>query len=110
MSLWQFVVSKTQRSLPTAEQTGIGERATNCANEEVEKVCDCGAPGEPRKRKRYTSYSKEDTAKIGQYASKNGNSAALKRFRVAFPELGVSTIRSFKNKIHLCSSGEKKAS
>ena len=49
MSLWQFVVSKTQQSLPTAEQTGIGERATSCANEEVEKVCDCGAPGEPRK-------------------------------------------------------------
>ena len=52
MSLWQFVILKTQRSLPTAEQTSIGERATNYANEEVEKVRDCGAPGEPQKRKR----------------------------------------------------------
>ena len=33
------------RSLPTAEQNGIGEQATSCANKEVEKVCDCGAPG-----------------------------------------------------------------
>ena len=34
----------------------------------------------------------KDRAKNGQYASENGNSAALKRFRVDFPELGESTI------------------
>ena len=49
--------------------------------------------GPPGKRKRYTSYSEEDKEKIDEYALENDNSAALKRVRVDFPELGESTIR-----------------
>ena len=64
----------------------------------MEKVGDCGAPREPRKRKCYISYSEKERAKIGQYASENSNSAALKIFRIDFPELEKSTIRSFKTK------------
>ena len=96
MSLWCYIVSSKPRKLPTAKQSGIGERATSSANAKVqEALTRCATSG---KRKRYASYTDEDRAKFGKYASENGNAAALKRFRKDIPELGESTVRSFKTK------------
>ena len=63
-----------QTSLPTPEQTGIGERATTSANIEVSKQLKLT----DGKKKAYTTFSDEDRAKIGKHAAENGNSTALK--------------------------------
>ena len=44
----------------------------------------------------YNHYSPEISAKIGKYASENGNSKALKQFKAEVPNLKESTVRSFK--------------
>ena len=49
-----------------------------------------------RKRGNYNHYSPEIRAKIGKYASENGNSKALKKFKAEVPNLKESTVRSFK--------------
>ena len=41
----------------------------------------------------------EDRFTIGDYARKNGNSAALRKFKSKFPGLKESTIRSFKARV-----------
>ena len=72
MSLWQFVAAKTQWTLFTVEQTGIGEWVTSNANEEVERTNECGAPGVTWKR-----YATPHRGKIGNYASENGGGVSL---------------------------------
>ena len=97
MSLWRYIVSSNTRTLSTAEPPGIGERATSSALAKVqEALARCEAAANSGKRKRYASYTDEDRAKIGKYASENGTTAALKRFRQDIPDLGESTVRSFK--------------
>ena len=49
-----------------------------------------------RKRGNYNHYSPEIRAKIGKYASENGNLKALKKFKAEVPNLKESTMRSFK--------------
>lgn len=49
-----------------------------------------------RNRGNYNHYSPEIRAKIGKYASENGNSKALKKFKAEVPNLKESTVRSFK--------------
>ena len=93
MSLWQFVVSKTQRSLPTAEQT-ITENGRQAALTRKWRKFVIVVFLENFGKGSANPHSVEDRAKFGKY----GNSAALKMFRVDFPELGESTIRSFKAK------------
>ena len=55
-----------------------------------------------KKRNAYTAFSDEDRAKIniGKHAAENGNSSALKKFRRVYPDLGESTVRSFKRKYY----------
>ena len=38
--------------------------------------------------------------KIGKHAAVNGNSSALKKIRKIYPDLGESTVRSFKRKYY----------
>ena len=47
----------------------------------------------------YVKWKDEDRFIIGDYARKNGNSAALRKFRSRFPGLKESTIRSFKARV-----------
>ena len=49
-------------------------------------------------RKECTVFDAEDRAAIGKYAAKNGNASAQKHFKSKFPDLGESTVRSFKKK------------
>ena len=84
-------------SLPTAEQTGIGEEATLEANKAVESLL-TQQNGGKRKRKPYRRFSDTDRAVIGKYAAEHGNAEAMKRFKQEFPELPESTVRSFKIK------------
>jgi len=84
-------------SLPTPEQTGIGEEATLEANKAVESLLSQQNGGK-RKRKPYRRFSDTDRAIIGKYAAEHGNAEAMKRFKQEFPELPESTVRSFKIK------------
>lgn len=47
-------------------------------------------------RGKYTAYSDEARAKIGKYASQNGNERARQKFLTEFPKLTESTVRNFK--------------
>ena len=86
-------------SLPTPEQTGIGEEATLEANKAVESLLILTQQdGGKRKRKPYRRFSDTDRAVIGKYAAEHGNAEAMKRFKQEFPELPESTVRSFKIK------------
>ena len=54
----------------------------------------------PRKRKAYTVFTAEQRATIGKYTSKDGNAAAVKKFKANIEggQLGESTIRLFKKR------------
>lgn len=54
---------------------------------------------EAKERKTYVKWQPKDRFTIGDYARKNGNSAALRKFKSQFPGLTESTIRSFKEKV-----------
>ena len=58
------------------------------------------------KRKKRGKYADEVRARIGKYASENGNERARKHFSVEFPTLNESTIRNFK-KMYLSKLGEE---
>ena len=47
----------------------------------------------------YVKWKDEDRFIIGDYARKNGNSAALRKFKSKFPGLKESTIRTFKSRV-----------
>ena len=49
-----------------------------------------------RKRGKYQHYSAETCAKIGKYASENGNSKAISHFKEELPTLKKSTVRTSK--------------
>ena len=49
-----------------------------------------------RKRGNYNHYSPEMRAKIGKYASENGNLRAINHFKALLPKLTESTVRTFK--------------
>ena len=51
-----------------------------------------------KKRKRYTNFSDTDRAEIGRYAAEYENATAQWHFKAKFPDLGGSTVRSFKTK------------
>ena len=94
MSLLRYL-NQTKTPLPTVHQTAIGEQATTEANRQVERVVGEMQSG---KRKRYTTYTDKDKARIGRYAAENGNTRAVKQFKLDFPDLSESTVRSFKSK------------
>ena len=53
-----------------------------------------------KKSKRKTSYQKcsgEDRFKIGKYASENGATAAVRKFKNSYPDMNESAVRGFKS-------------
>ena len=63
-------------SLPTPQQTGIGERATTEVNTPVSEVIGDSGHCNGRKRKHYTAFSDKDKAAIGRHAAENSNVSA----------------------------------
>ena len=75
MSLLSYL--KRVNSLPTAEETGVGEKATEEANKRVTEAL----RHEKGKRKRKaTAHSEETRAKIGKFAAVNGAASARPYF------------------------------
>ena len=95
MSLYRYF--QRNPSLPTSEQTRIGNRATHEANKAVPEAL-ASAKEVSRKGKKYTKFSEGDRASIGKYASKNGNSNANKKFKSTHPDLVESTVCLFKKR------------
>ena len=86
-----------KRLLPTSEETGLREATTQAANESVKKVLAEGSEkSAKRPRKERSVYRDEDRAAIGRNAAEHGNARAQKHFKNKYPELGESTVRSFK--------------
>ena len=65
-------------SLPTAEDTTLGDTVTQSANAAVLREVQAERP---RKRKAYTVFTAEQRATIGKYASEHRNAAAVKKFK-----------------------------
>ena len=87
-----------KKTVSTASETGIGERATNSANSMVRNVQESESACDLKTKRSYTSYTDENRAAIGKYTVENSNAAALRHFRPHFMELRESTVRSFKTK------------
>ena len=84
-------------SLPTAEETALGDTVTQSTNATVLREVQADRP---RKRKPYTVFTDEQRAAIGKYASEHGNAAAVKKFKANIEggQLGESTVRLFKKR------------
>ena len=83
-------------SLPTAENTTLGDTVTQSANAAVLREVQAERP---RKRKAYTVFTAEQRATIGKYASEHGNAAAVKfKANIEGGQLGESTVRLFKKR------------
>lgn len=78
-------------SLPTANETALGDTVTKSANAAV--LCEMQAKP-PRKRKAYTAFTAEQRATTVKYASEHGNAAAVMKFKADFEggQLGESTV------------------
>ena len=61
--------------VPTAEETGIGEKPTAEANKRVAEVLERQRLGQSTRKHRATVHSEEVRAKIGKYASINGTAS-----------------------------------
>ena len=87
-----------RQSLPTNNETGLSEVATNEANVVVARVLEeerrDGAAG--GQKRTYTHYTPERRAKIAKYATECGNAGAVRHFRKEFSNLGESTVRLFR--------------
>ena len=99
--------------LPFSKETDIGKAATKVANKQVKRVLEEEEEkeaGQRKKRKVYSSYTDTDRAAIGRYAAEHGNIATQRHFKSKLPDLGESTIRSFKKKyLAALSKGESVA-
>ena len=84
--------------MSSSKETDIGGAATKEANKRVLEEEEEKEAGQQKKRKVYSSYTDTDRAAIGRYAAEHGNIAAQRDFKSKLPDLGESTIRSFKKK------------
>ena len=95
MSILQYFSSQ----LPSHKDTAIGEIATREANKSVKRALEKQQSQQQGKKiKRHTHFTDIDRAEIGKYAAENGNASAQRYLKSKFPDLGESTVRSFKKK------------
>ena len=86
MSLRRYFQPAT--TLPTASLTQLSPNVLQEVNQAVGAALQPKENGGRRTCKRkYTTFTPEDRARIGKYASENGNAAAVKKFK-ATHELG----------------------
>lgn len=86
-----YFPSQESTSLGTVEYQNVVSAVANIVNPHVEN-----SSAATRKRGNYHHYSPEIRAKIGRYASENGNSKAIKHFKAQIPTLKESAVRTFK--------------
>ena len=87
--------------IPRQKDTNLGvveHRETAAAVVNTSRPAEILQRNQHRKRKRgeYFQYREEDRAKIGKFASENGNKKTLECFAEEFPSLKESTVRTFK--------------
>ena len=84
-----------QKSLPTSEETGLGEAELSEANAVLESVfSEEQSGGNSQKKRKYTHCTPQHRSKIAKYALEFGNIAAVRHFSKDFPFLGESTINT----------------
>ena len=87
---------------PSQESTSLGDVEYYAVESSVASLVNphstegSSATSAARKRGKYQHYSAETCAKIGKYASENGNSKAINQFKEELPTLKESTVRTFK--------------
>ena len=83
---------------PQKESTSLGDVEYNAVVSSVADIVTTksSTASSSRKRGKYTHFSAEIRAKIGKYASENGNSKAICHFKKELPALKESTVRTFK--------------
>ena len=83
--------------LPEQEATSLGTKEYNEVVLSVGNILDPDRNSSSnRKRGNYNHYFPEMRAKIGKYASENGNLRAVNHFKAQLPNLTESTVRTFK--------------
>ena len=84
--------------VPSVEESGLGrpEYDEMVANGVPDLANPSPSKGRRVTRGKYTVYTAESQAKIGKYASENGNERARLHFKTQFPKLKESTIKNFK--------------
>ena len=87
---------------PSQESTSLGDVEYYAVESSVASLVNphstegSSATSAARKRGKYQHCSAETCAKIGKYASANGNSKAINHFKEELPTLKESTVRTFK--------------
>ena len=92
MSLRHYFKQKS--NLPTSSQTQLPTNILSEVNQAVTAVLGHEEERSQRagtKRKYTKSFTPEDRAKVGRYATENGNTAAVKKFKVTH-SIGESTL------------------
>ena len=84
------------RHLPEQEDTFLRDDEYSEVVLSVEHMVDPDDSTSTRKRRNYNHYSPEMRAKIGKYASENGNLRAINHFKEQVSNLSESTVRTFK--------------
>ena len=84
------------RYLPEQEDTFLRDDEYSEVVLSVEHMVDPDDSTSTRKRRNYNHYSPEMRAKIGKYASENGNLRAINHFKEQVSNLSESTVRTFK--------------
>lgn len=118
MSLFQFGFTRSTSSssreefvpryLPQQDESGLNNEEYRNVSTVVATLSDPTGPVKRKRRGKYTVYTDEDRAKIGRYASINGNDRAKKTFLSDYPSLTESTVRNFK-KMYFKKMREEKA-
>ena len=72
-------------------------RDSNLGELDFQAVQDEIAQKKFKRKTSYQKYSEEDRFKIGKYASENGATAAVRKFKNSFPDIKESTVRRFKS-------------
>ncbi len=98
MSLYRYL--KPTNKLPTPSKAGLPDNVLREVNQAVGSSLqhEEGCRGTGGKKQKYTAtFTAKDRAAIGKYAAKNGNAAAVKKFKSTH-NIRERAVRSFKKK------------
>ena len=111
LKIWKLLFRPTfqaKKALPWA-MSNIMQRESSVASlVNPHSTEGSSATSAARKRGKYQHCSAETCAKIGKYASANGNSKAINHFKEELPTLKESTVRTFKRAYEKILREEKK--
>ena len=86
------IFSARQRDIKTSLR-----RYSNLGELDFQGVQDEIAQKKSKRKTSYQEYSAEDRLKIGKYASENGETAAVRKFKNLYPDIKDITVRRFKS-------------